>query len=482
MPPAPRRRTPLRRLAALALVPALALAAAPHGSAGAERPRAEERSVTFAEPTATARIDFHPGDTRPLVGERSTVQVGIGPFHGSSTVRLLKGSGPSAQVVASQVVRGDDTGAGRTAFTIRHARAGSETYRLLHVASGLTSAPWTVRTTPQKAALRTVYSPSQPVVGSRAAVTGKVVGGRRPLMLESRARGRWVPVARSASRADGTFRLRVPTPVAATARMRVTAAGSAPRGAVRSAAKALRVIDRWQPTGTTEEVPPEGEPGGEVPEPTPQVAPQVDPQQLALDAVDFTLTANGARWNPCATIGVRLNSAGAPATAEADTVEALRRVNDASGLRLTYLGTTTVVPEEMFLDYPADTQVVIAWTSPAESSMLASGEGAVGVGGFVSRSGWLDAAGNRVWATQRGGVVLDRGEAVAQTGGFGAGDTVGELLMHEVGHVVGLGHAARERQVMYPFLTGQPDDTWGPGDLAGLQAVGASQGCLTPAS
>jgi predicted Zn-dependent protease len=42
--------------------------------------------------------------------------------------------------------------------------------------------------------------------------------------------------------------------------------------------------------------------------------------------------------------------------------------------------------------------------------------------------------------------------------------------MHELGHVLGLGHVQDPSQLMYPAHHGQA--TYGPGDLAGLAAEG----------
>jgi Matrixin len=52
--------------------------------------------------------------------------------------------------------------------------------------------------------------------------------------------------------------------------------------------------------------------------------------------------------------------------------------------------------------------------------------------------------------------------------------SVGIVLQHEFGHVVGLAHASSIHEVMYP----NPDDPgvvdWGPGDLAGLRQLGTA--------
>jgi hypothetical protein len=83
--------------------------------------------------------------------------------------------------------------------------------------------------------------------------------------------------------------------------------------------------------------------------------------------------------------------------------------------------------------------------------------------------------------------VYVTGEAVidsANTGGypanFGPGSTLGELLLHEIGHVVGLGHTTDATQIMFPTLLPEAANaTYGAGDLTGLSHLGSAAGCLT---
>ncbi len=52
-----------------------------------------------------------------------------------------------------------------------------------------------------------------------------------------------------------------------------------------------------------------------------------------------------------------------------------------------------------------------------------------------------------------------------------------QVVTHELGHVLGLGHAHSRRQLMYG-VSSSLNMLLGAGDLTALGRVGASQGCL----
>lgn len=65
--------------------------------------------------------------------------------------------------------------------------------------------------------------------------------------------------------------------------------------------------------------------------------------------------------------------------------------------------------------------------------------------------------------------------------GFGSGVTRGDLLLHEIGHTMGLGHSASSTQLMYRTLT-RSTARYGRGDLRGLELRGAEPGCMRTSS
>lgn len=213
------------------------------------------------------------------------------------------------------------------------------------------------------------------------------------------------------------------------------------------------------------------------------------------------LTDPPARWNPCATIRYRVNLDGAPKGAAADVDGAIARIAAGSGLRFAKVGTTTVVPgskgRDVLDDYPARTDLVVAFARPGDprrsqrSAYLPKTSDTVAVGGAFYQLDTVRAAGRPWHQIVQGYVVIDRTKKLPN--GFGAGHrtgllgTWGQVLMHDLGHVVGLDHPRRSdpTQIMYPATTTKPA-VWGAGDLTGLRTVGSAYGCLgggsTPAA
>jgi len=188
------------------------------------------------------------------------------------------------------------------------------------------------------------------------------------------------------------------------------------------------------------------------------------------------------RWNPCQAIHYRTNLDEAPPGAADEVAAAIRQIEAATGLVFVDDGSTTVIPSTTYGQQATGTPapVVIAWATPDQTDGLSAPvllpgglSGELGRGGPVIRIDPLTGHGIAV----SGSVVIDATAAARLPSGFGPG-ALGVVLMHELGHVVGLGQTPDPDDVMDPVLQPTKDGAWGPGDLAGLARLGSASGCL----
>jgi len=177
-----------------------------------------------------------------------------------------------------------------------------------------------------------------------------------------------------------------------------------------------------------------------------------------------------ARWDPCRPIHVVVNDAMAPPVGEGLIRQALDRVSRASGLAFVLDGSTD---EDFSLDRQLMQEtygdgwapVLILWTN-ADSEPELRGR-AVGFSRPEIQMRGQTASSMRIVSGQ---VALDapdfqriivgpRGLALARA-----------IIMHELGHVVGLDHVDDRGELMRELSHGQT--TWGPGDRTGLAILG----------
>ena len=208
----------------------------------------------------------------------------------------------------------------------------------------------------------------------------------------------------------------------------------------------------------------------------------------------YTRSTKVVRWNPCATIKYRVNTGVTSRYRVSLVNRAVAKLSAATGIRFSYLGTTSYIPHYAVLHYPSGdqyvfnaaqqqratgAQLVIAWAYEGndlrrhQSNLLSGAE--AGVGTTSWRSSYLSQL--RILSAA---VVMRRGVRLKTW--FAPGASTGALLLHELGHALGMQHVTDRSQIMYPVFGSYSPGVYQAGDLAGLARVGRRMGCLsTPA-
>ena len=215
----------------------------------------------------------------------------------------------------------------------------------------------------------------------------------------------------------------------------------------------------------------------ERPPPSPEQAPaplgQPGPLARTSDVFGFMFVQPGSTrpvaYDPCRPIHIVVNGRTAPPGADQALRDAVEAVHRATGLVFVFDGPTDEAPNPERPAYQPDrygsrwAPVLVAWSDETESPMLA--DGVTGSGGSIA----LSVEVGRVYVT--GSVTLDGpqlGEMLRRRGGQAAGRAV---IMHELGHLVGLNHVPDPSQLMNPEQV-RGRVSFGDGDLAGLAQLG----------
>ncbi len=273
--------------------------------------------------------------------------------------------------------------------------------------------------------------------GAHLAVSGVVTGGRyRTVRLELSTPTGWMSVGTTTTTASGHYTVTEPTDWYYTGILRTSVVADATFAAASSPiAFPMRVSPSYRPGG---------------------------------HASQWTLEAPGGqvRWDPCRPITYQVNVTGGPRRALDQIREALRQAHAATGLRFVYAGRTRAIP------YRTDHRGPVAGTADltigfGTARQVRNLRGSlVGWGGYTS-------SGPRI---VRGAVVLDSQARLRP--GFGVGPTWGTLMLHEIGHALGLDHVAERREVMHAGINPSSQGHYQAGDLAGLRRMGAMGGCV----
>ena len=171
-------------------------------------------------------------------------------------------------------------------------------------------------------------------------------------------------------------------------------------------------------------------------------------------------------YDPCRPIEYQVNDALAPDGGEQVVSRAVEVVSRATGLVFEYAGPTDrTEPPGIWGGQRGP--VVIAWTTP-EAAPALTGPTA-GLGGSTARTHRF--SGDLEYVT--GGVLLDS-PAIAEVLGRPGGSRLARaLVVHELGHVVGLAHVDDPDELMAEENSGLL--TLGPGDREGLALLGSGR-------
>ncbi|SEL24501.1 Predicted Zn-dependent protease [Blastococcus sp. DSM 46786] len=181
-------------------------------------------------------------------------------------------------------------------------------------------------------------------------------------------------------------------------------------------------------------------------------------------------------YDPCREIRYVLRPDAAPPGTEALVHEAVARIGAETGLRFVYDGPTDEPMGGERAPFQPDrygdrwAPVLIGWQTEAEDPTLAGD--VVGAAGSTAVS---LGDGPRVYVT--GTVTLDAGQAPDLLAEPGGATALRSVLLHELGHLVGLSHVDDDRELMYPEARRAVPD-FADGDRTGLTALG--QGPCVP--
>jgi hypothetical protein len=171
------------------------------------------------------------------------------------------------------------------------------------------------------------------------------------------------------------------------------------------------------------------------------------------------------RW--CAPeIRLLINDSQAPAGALKDFRQAMAQVSVASGIRLHIVGNTDLVADSTSHLRAGDPypEVLVSWARPHESDLMAAG-----ASGVTTANPARTDAGMRLVT---GAVIFNTDHDALYRPGFGKGMTRGNLYLHELIHLLGLGHVDSD-ELMAATIGADTPAGLSTGDREGLRIAGS---------
>lgn len=182
-------------------------------------------------------------------------------------------------------------------------------------------------------------------------------------------------------------------------------------------------------------------------------------------------TGDPVAYDPCQPVHLVVNPRTAPPDGDRLLRESLARVSNATGLQMVVDGTTDQTPSRERPVYQPErypgrwAPILVAWSDPTESPRLV--DNVAGYGG----SAWMESSPGQPSVFVTGSVTLDGPQLAEMLERRGGAAAARRVVLHELGHLVGLDHVDDRSQVMSQTGNGNVS-MYGGGDLTGLALVG----------
>jgi hypothetical protein len=176
-------------------------------------------------------------------------------------------------------------------------------------------------------------------------------------------------------------------------------------------------------------------------------------------------------YDPCRPVHYVLRPDSTPSGGDALVREAFERLSEVTGLQFVHDGASDEPSTRDRELYQPDrygnrwAPVLVAWETEEQNPALA--------GDIVGEAGSVAVSlgdGPRVFLT--GTVSLDAGQLSELLTRSDGEDVVRSIVLHELGHLVGLGHVEDPNQLLYPKAQEEVTD-YAAGDLTGLSRLGS---------
>lgn len=169
-------------------------------------------------------------------------------------------------------------------------------------------------------------------------------------------------------------------------------------------------------------------------------SPSAPPAPAEAGFTRYRADGSPVGFPPCQEVSWQFNPGPLGPEGLAEAKWAVRRAEKASGVNFTFAGLTSEVPSSA----PSPgAMVTVGWVSPAQTDALPDGISAGTIVMFDEPDGDYHTGGSIALNVEH----LDRFSP-----GQGPSPSRGALLLHELGHLVGLGHAPAPGSLMHPTL------------------------------